>query len=145
MSLVMSTASPRPVSDESPAVDEDARSAPRGEAPPAAEGVAGTEKLKANASRRSLYPRRFRVFDPGGRPGPRRLRRLRPFLAFFFAPPTAPSSPWTASCTCSRTMSRITVTRLFRRGIVVLPGAPSRLFREPCPPSRKLVVRHRYK
>ena len=57
----MSTASPRPVSDESPAVDEDARSAPRGEAPPAAEGVAGTEKLKTNASRGSLYPRRLRV------------------------------------------------------------------------------------
>src|SRR3989441_9349991 len=56
--------------------------------------------------------------EPGGRPGPRRLRRrLRPFLAFFFGPPTAPSTPWTASCTCSRTMSRITVTRVFRRGI----------------------------
>src|SRR2546428_156551 len=66
-------------------------------------------------------PRRIRVFAPGGRPGPRRPRRhllRRPFLAFFLlVPPTAPSSPWMASCTCSRTMSRITVTKLRRRGI----------------------------
>src|SRR5438093_644815 len=39
-------------------------------------------------------PLRIRVFNPGGRPGPLcRRRRLRPFLAFFFGPPTAPSSP----------------------------------------------------
>ncbi len=67
-------------------------------------------------------PRRIRVFDPGGRPGP---RRLRPFLAFF-GPPTAPRSAWTASCTCSRTMSRITVTRLFRRGMQPPSSRPSR-------------------
>src|SRR5439155_12492171 len=86
-------------------------------------------------------PRRIRVFDPGGRPGPRRLRlrrRLRPFAGFFFVP-VLPRSPCTASCTCSRTRSRITVTRLFRRGIPVLPGAPIRLFRKPCPPSREVV------
>src|SRR6266404_9986662 len=92
MSLVMSTASPRPVSDESPAVDEDARSAPRGEAPPAAEGVAGTEKLKANASRRSLYPRRLRVsVEYGGREDRRRV-----FSAFRQTPPRYHSR----ACSC---------------------------------------------
>src|SRR5205809_4010015 len=73
--------------------------------------------LTATETLLHLFARRF-FLDPGGRPGPLRLRRrLRPFLAFLFGPPTAPSSPWTASCTCSRTMSRITVSRLFRRGI----------------------------
>src|SRR2546426_5649275 len=57
-------------------------------------------------------------FDPGGRPGPRGLRRrLRPFLAFFFGPPTAPSNPWTAPCTCSRTRCWMTLTKLVGRGI----------------------------
>ena len=31
-----------------------------------------------------------------------RRRRLRPFLGFFLGRPSAPSSPWIASCTCSR-------------------------------------------
>ena len=43
------------------------------------------------------HPRRVRTFDPGGRAGPRRRPRLRPFLAFFFGPPAAPSSPPMAS------------------------------------------------
>src|SRR5438445_13650695 len=61
---------------------------------------------------------RLLPFDPGGRPGPRRLRRrLRPFLAFLLGPPTAPSSPLTASCTCSRTTLRMKATKFVGRGM----------------------------
>src|SRR6266550_8382105 len=61
-------------------------------------------------------PRR-RVFDPGGRPDPRRLRRLlRPSLAFFFGV-ALPNNPWIARWTCSRTSFWTTLMKLVGRGI----------------------------
>ena len=53
-------------------------------------------------------------FEPGGRPGLR--RRRRPFLGAFFGA-KAPNRPAIALLTSSCTSSRITVTKLFRRGI----------------------------
>src|SRR5439155_3421005 len=92
-------------------------------------------------------PRRFRVFEPGGRPGPRRIsvadpggrpgprrrrRRLRPLAAFFFGP-APPSSPPSAWFTCSRTTFRMNATKLVGRGMAPPSGAAYRAFRYGCP------------
>src|SRR5438874_6990402 len=60
----------------------------------------------------------------GGRPGPpgrhfpRALRRRRrPFFSLVFPVEMLPSNDWIAEPTSCCTMSRITVTQLFRRGI----------------------------
>jgi hypothetical protein len=67
-------------------------------------------------------------FDPRGRPGPRRrLRRRRPFFARVGVE-MLPSNDWIAARTSCCTRSRITVNKLFCRGIASsLPAADTRM------------------
>jgi hypothetical protein len=69
----------------------------------------------------------FLFFDPGGRPGPRRRLRRRPFFAFVLPVEMPPSNDWIAARTSCCTNSRITVTKFFCRGInSPLAGAGTR-------------------